>query len=67
MNWRRLLEEAGILRKIALKSLDVLATPEIRKTENIFRVQGNGAEGEDWNTQACLLVAVVTGCPSLVS
>lgn len=47
MNWRRLLEEAGILRKIALKSLYVLATPEIRKTENIFRVQGNGAEGED--------------------
>ena len=43
---RRDIKKNDILRKIRLKSLYVLATPEIRKARNTFRVQGNGAEGK---------------------
>lgn len=43
---RRYINKNYILRKIRLKSQYVLATPEIRKARNTFRVQGNGAEGK---------------------
>lgn len=67
--WRIDIKKNDILRKIRLKSFYVLATPEIWKAKNTFSVQGNGAQGKakNWNTQTLLLVAVVTGLPTLVS